>query len=431
MTKPSHQPWVLVRPDAGQEISAGMFEPLPAENLPQVLPFEATADYPEVIALPERAAKLTKAAPSMWSLARQVLRGLASAGEWLFGWLTLMVGLSALAALPILQFLSLGYLLEAGGRVARTGRFRDGLVGVRLAARAGSIILGTWLMLLPLRFISSLWISAQLIDPAGPMAHTWKVVLLILTGLMVVHILAACSRGGKLRYFFWPFNIFWLMRRCWRGGYYRQARDGVWDFVTALRLPYYFWLGFRGFAGAFLWLAGPVTLLAISINRSQPLVGFLGGVALAIVFLYLPFLQMRFATENRFRAFLEIGKIRQSFRRAPWACVIALFFTLLFALPLYLLKIEIISREAAWLPSLVFVMFMYPTRLLTGWAYGRSLRRATPRHWFFRWTGWLPMFPLAAIFVLIVFFTAYTSWGGIWSLYEQHALLLPVPFVGL
>ena len=50
-----------------------------------------------------------------------------------------------LAAIPIVQFLSLGYLLEAGGRIARTGRFRDGFIGVRTAARVGSIVLGTWI----------------------------------------------------------------------------------------------------------------------------------------------------------------------------------------------------------------------------------------------------------------------------------------------
>ena len=42
---------------------------------------------------------------------------------------TLIVALAVLAVLPIMQFLSLGYLLEAGGRVARTGRLREGFIG--------------------------------------------------------------------------------------------------------------------------------------------------------------------------------------------------------------------------------------------------------------------------------------------------------------
>ena len=64
------------------------------------------------------------------------------------------------------------------------------------------------------------------------------------------------GRGGRLRYFFWcTGNVVWLRRRLWRGGYYVEARDAVWDFVTGLRLPYYWWLGFRGFVGG-LPLAG-------------------------------------------------------------------------------------------------------------------------------------------------------------------------------
>ena len=105
--------------------------------------------------------------------------------------------------------------------------------------------------------------------------------------------------------------------------------------------------------------------------------------------------------------------------------------TLLFALPLYLLKVEIIPREAAWLPSLIFVAFIFPARLLTGWAYARAQRRAAPRHWVFRWGARLAMAAAAIAYAVVVYFTQFTSWYGIASLYEQHAFLLPVPFLGL
>ena len=52
---------------------------------------------------------------------------------------------------------------------------------------------------------------------------------------------------------------------------------------------------------------------------------------------------------------------------------------LLASIPLYLLKIEMIPREAAWLPSVVFVIFLAPARLLTGWAYAQSGRGELPR----------------------------------------------------
>jgi hypothetical protein len=41
------------------------------------------------------------------------------------------------------------------------------------------------------------------------------------------------------------------------------------------------------------------------------------------------------------------------------------------------------------------------------------------------------MIPVAAFYVLIVYFTQFISWYGIWSLYEQHAFLLPVPFFSM
>jgi hypothetical protein len=100
------------------------------------------------------------------------------------------------------------------------------------------------------------------------------------------------------------------------------------------------------------------------------------------------------------------------------------------AIPLYLLKIELIPREVAWLPGLFFVGFLFPSRVVCGWAYGRGGLRVNRRHWLWRGVGRLAMLPIAALYVLIVFLAQYTSWGGIWSLYEQHAFLLPVPFLG-
>jgi len=157
----------------------------------------------------------------------------------------------------------------------------------------------------------------------------------------------------------------------------------------------------------------------------------LGELLLGIVVLYLPLLQMHYAAENRFRAMFEVRAVRQRLQRAPWAFAFALLIALAAAIPLYLVKIEMIPREAAWLPSLVFVMFIYPARLLAGWAFGRAARREKPRNWFFRWTGRLAMLPIALIDVVVVYFSQCTSWDGIYSLYEQHPFLLPAPFLGM
>ena len=131
-----------------------------------------------------------------WSRLKWAGRGIASGLEWIFGAASLVVGLSVLAALPIAQFLSLGYLLEASGRVAKSGRIRDGWIGVRRAGRVGGLVAGAWLSLLPGRVISSLATSAELIDPDGPLARTWRGILIAVAFLILVHIAGSIARGG-------------------------------------------------------------------------------------------------------------------------------------------------------------------------------------------------------------------------------------------
>ena len=406
---------------------------------------------------------------------------LCSSLEWLFGLASLLACLAVVAAIPVVQFISLGYLLEASGRVARSGRLRDGFIDIDKFARIGSLVAGTWLVLLPLRLLSDLAYSAHLIDPASLAARAWRFGLLVCTVLAVGHIVMAWYSGGKLRHFFWPLlapfqfgarllfghvigpivrpavvaispkladdlyverplstwfppAILWAGIRSGAGRMYAQARDAVWDFVAALRMPYYFWLGVRGFAGALAWLFVPVVLLIAGTtipNGGGILLGWIGALLLTIVLLYLPFLQTHFACQNRFAAMFDWREVRAQFRRAPLAFWFALLVTLAFALPLYLLKIEATPREVTWLPSLVFVLFIYPARLLAGWAVGRAVHRQHERFFVLRWAARLAAIPVVLMYLLIVFFTQYTSWYGPASLFEQHAFLLPVPFLGL
>src|SRR5947209_13995129 len=151
--------------------------------------------------------------------------------EWIFGLFCLVGGLAMLASVPVLNFLSLGYLLEASGRVARSGRLRDGFPDIRLAARLGGIVLASWVFLLPIRLLGDLVYSAEVIDPGGKAATAWQVGLYVLMGLTLLHIVFACARGGKLRYFLWPFNFLWVLIDVFRGDYYTRTRDAVWDFT--------------------------------------------------------------------------------------------------------------------------------------------------------------------------------------------------------
>ncbi len=262
-------------------------------------------------------------------LVRRTWRAIGSILEWMIGFAALFVGLAVLAALPLLQFLSLGYLLESGARVARTGKLRAGFIGIRKAARIGTVCLGTWLVLLPARYLSNVALAAEVIEPGGELASKWRFGLFIAIALTFLHVVSAWARGGRLRDFAWPFSFVWLLRRLFRGGFYREARDAVWQRVAGLRLPYYFSLGMRGFFGALAWLALPITLLACSRNQSPAATffGFVGGILLAFVLLYLPFLQLRLATENRFRAAFELRQVRRQFPCAPWAFAFSLLIT--------------------------------------------------------------------------------------------------------
>jgi hypothetical protein len=402
--------------------------------------------------------------------------------EQLFGWLCSMLGLSLLATIPLVQFITLGYMLECSGRVARKGRIRDGFVDLDKWARIGSLVAGSWLMLVPLRFLAGLANDAALIpDQPGPTAGAWRMGLILFTGVMVGHILLAWYSGGKLRHFFWPLlapfslaqwvitrkvigpvvrpAIQWLSPKladdlyqpapltAWfppaillaglrRGPahMYAEARDAVWNFVVSLNLPHYFWLGLRGFVGAMLWLIIPITLLISSTKLPDDglatIVSLTGAILLANVLLYLPFLQAQFAAENRFRAMFSFLTIRRLFRKAPFAFWFALLITLALALPPYLFKIQQVYAEFYWLFSFVFVLLVYPGRLLAGWAVGRANAREKPRFFLFRWLLWSGALAVSFIYVFFVYLSQYTSWNGSWSLFEQHPFLVPAPFFG-
>src|SRR3954451_4937759 len=79
--------------------------------------------------------------PKSWPL--KLWYGLCYSLEWLFGLASLLACLAVLAAIPIINFITLGYLLEASGRVARSGRLSHGFIDIPKFARIGSMIAGT------------------------------------------------------------------------------------------------------------------------------------------------------------------------------------------------------------------------------------------------------------------------------------------------
>jgi hypothetical protein len=306
-------------------------------------------------------------------------------------------------------------------------------VGVRKASVLGSFIIGTWLVCLPVRFAAGMWRDAELLSPDGAAAGGWQVAVVILAALTVLHIVWACLRGGRLRHFLWPAPIKfvkWLNQP----NKLQPIRRSVVSYLASLRLPYYFWLGARGFFGAFLWLLVPVGFLIFASTLPADagfLFSFIGGLILMTVVCYLPFLQTHFVLTNRFGALFEVRQVQQMFNRAPIAFWVSLFITLLFSLPLYLLKIELPPREVAWFPSLFFVLFIFPARMLVGGAVSRARRRKSPRHFVFRWGSRLALIPVVFFYVFFVYLTQYLSWNGSLSLLDQHAFMVPAPLMSL
>src|SRR5207244_11855580 len=99
-----------------------------------------------------------------------------------------------------------------------------------------------------------------------------------------------------------------LIVQLFRPSAYTDLRDGLWRLVTS-RVPYYFWLGLRGFLGGLAWLVVPVSLLAAASllpDADRPGMRTLaaglrlsGSITLMIVILHVPFLQTRMAAPHR------------------------------------------------------------------------------------------------------------------------------------
>lgn len=405
---------------------------------------------------------------------------IGSATRFCFGIASLLVLLAVVAAIPVLQFASFGYLLAVSGRVAKQGRLRAGFIGVEKAVRLGGVLLGVWLSIVPVRLLSESWYAAWLIDPASASTRVLRILLISGLLLTVLHLLSALACGGRLRHFLWPLwapfrwalwavqgSLGWrpigalagasiglvmpcaladfrslkplqnwfppsVLRRSFREGQWmRRSSEQLWQFWLGLRLPYFWWLGVRGAAGTLLWLLFPSGLLIAAANRNDPgggLLALIGIPLAALVFALLIQVQLRFSVTERWRTFLEPRAGWTQFRRAPLWSALAGWVALVLALPMFLLKIEAVPPELHWVLSLVFVAGAWPSRLLLGASTASGLKRASGSSW---WWSLLWAFVLVigcGAFAVILVLTRYLSWSGAGSLLENHLFLLPTPF---
>ena len=353
--------------------------------------------------------------------------------ELVFGVVSLFAMLAFLAAIPLLNFIALGYLLDAQGQVARTGQLRRAMPLLGLAPKLGGIAAGCWFWWWMLRQVSDATSDAKLISPDTSVATTWEISLNLFSALVVVHLLLAIARGGSLRYFFWPtpLNAMWFWKRLRRGGYLSQAGNATREFIAALRIRYHFWLGLRGYFLAVTWLFMPTLLFSALRDTSRPgqlLVTLVGGGLLIVVLAWVPFLQAKFAAENRWSAMYDVRTIRDCYRKTPFVMVLSSVVLYALCLPLYLFKVAALPSDVYWLFTPVFILSIYPAKILIGWAYSRAMRRERPAAIVVRWPLWITQTALLGFYVFALFFTPAIGAAGRAVLFQHHGILLPWPF---
>jgi len=398
----------------------------------------ASASFPEFTNTDEAdlvAHGITVAVEKPSRLRRWTAAGIrATRGSWeIFSLVTL---LAVMTAIPIIQLIAFGYLLDVAGRLTGGATIGAAVRWRRLAGQIGLGIAAVVVLSLPIQLLSHWATAAEIISP-GTVSQRWLRGGAVLSAFVALILLSwAWIRGGDLKHYLWPAPVAWL-KSYWRPTTWVDASDRLMAMIGSMELPRLFWLGLRGAIGTLIWLLPATVIIATTRNGktgAAGLVGIIAFVCLGVALMYLPMLQANFANENRLRAMFSVRRIRRDFRHAPWAWLGAMVLTLvILPIPLYLLKIEPPPPELLWLPTWFFIVFMMPARIASGLAMRRARSRpeGTTR-WakLSRITVRLMIPPVVGIYLLFVYLSQYVSWDGLQTWVQQHAVLVPVPFVG-
>ncbi len=361
---------------------------------------------------------------------RHPLQTIAWCVQCSFGIATLVLILALVAAIPIVNFIALGYLLEAERRMALTGKIRHSIPLLKMAPRAGVVGIGLLVFLFPLHLLSSAAADARLIDAESQAAIVLSRMTIVGSVLVGIHLCLALFRGGRVGDFLRPWrNTIWLFRSLRDRSFSRHADQQMRRLLSRLQLGYYLSLGWRGYIGGIVWLLIPTLLFAAGDGQNAG-AGFailVGGVGLVFVLSWAPFLQVQFSVENRLAAMFELRKVKRLYSHAPlaWAAVTLLFY--LSALPLYLFTVVVPSADAMWLVTIVFIISIFPSKLAVGWAYHRAMHREEPTGRKIRFLSRALILATLCSYVFLLFFTQFVGQHGKLVLFEHHALLLPVP----
>ena len=420
--------------------------------------------------------------PGQWPGIRRPVQMIIWCLQNLIGIGFLVPLLALLAAVPGLSLLTLGMMLNAQAEVGRTGQIRYGFPLLPISSRVGTIGFMCLLLLGPVLLVSQVADGQQVIAELSELpqqSYTIGTRILQAVAFIVLALGVAC--GGRIRDFFWPFKtvpqttrgqcllaggigsaiaaglafppllgilalvtLLAAVVRTFRNAFKLKSaiQSGEWtesvnywsDRLAELFQPWHhFKLALQGTAGALLWLAIPTFLLSVgtAAPRQNPGPGyfasFAGGIIMIPVAAWLPLLQCHQAATGRFGAIFEIRVAREIIRRVPvrWAISTIILYGL--AIPLYLSKIIVPPADATWLFTPLFILIIYPSRILMAWVYGSGLGRKSRTTRLVRWPVKVFMVPMIGFYSLIVFFIPLISEVGTRAMYENHAFLLPIP----
>ena len=395
----------------------------------EFLPIPSPEPSPPILPIEERMGP--GRFPGIWKPVRSLF--------WLIrvaiGTVCLVLILAILAAVPGLNILTLGYLIDPQKRVAESGRLRDGFPLMVLAPRLGVIVLCSVLLLAPIR-IQAVRVSdaAVILGESHARVVQMQTFLYVMQTIVAIHLMLAIARGGTLGCFLRPFkNVIWFLRKILTRKGREEMSVGTEQVLLLVKPLQHFWIGLKAFVGAVLWLLIPAGLLVSysAPGRTAPIFGvlsFLGAMLMIPVAAWLPQLQVHQAVTGRFRSIFAVSAARRVIRNAPlsWMLTTVLMYVMTF--PLYLTKIKLLPADALLVLTPFFIVLTYPARVLVAWAYHYGMKQVQPAWFPYRWSIKLIMLPLLAGYAGFLFLTPFVSELGKAAPLENQAFLSPVPY---
>lgn len=347
----------------------------------------------------------------------------------------LILILAFLAAVPGLNILTLGYLLEPQRRVAVTGRLRDAFPLLKVAPAIGVACFFTLLFLIPVR-IQSIRVSdaAVILSENDPVVKKMVSTLGLVQAATAAHLTLAIFCGGTAACFLRPIrNLKWVLSAIVSDTERQHLLERLEHLVRLLHPVRHLVIGLRGFLGAVCWLIIPSGLLVAysAPERIGPLYGlgaFCGIVLLIPIMAWLPLLQVHQAATGSFRSIFDVRAVRHVIRHAPGSWMTATILTCLMTLPLYLTKIRLPPADAMFVLTPVYIILIYPARILVAWAYHRGMSADKAARWYWVWLCRILIVPVLAAYGTGLFLTPLVSELGKGAPLENPAFLGPVPY---